>query len=144
MLAADIGALFMPHGLGHLLGIDTHDVGGYGPGLPLRSEKPGLKSLRLGRELEENMVITLEPGIYFIPSLLKTALADKKQSKFLVKAKLQKYYDFGGVRLEDDLVVTATGTRALTNVPRTVEDVEKVMAGGEWPPPAKAKAKDVA
>ena len=109
-------------------------MGGYGPGLPDRSTAPGLKSLRLGRELEENMVITLEPGntcsvrfcsalpvssgsgdarlmvssaltdaasppvtgIYFIPSLLKAAFANKAQSKFLVQKKLQDYFDFGG------------------------------------------------
>lgn len=140
MLEADVGALFMPHGLGHLLGIDTHDVGGYGPGLPERSNRPGLKSLRLGRELEENMVITLEPGIYFVPSLLKPAFADNKYAKFLVQKRLQEYFDFGGVRLEDDLVVTATGTRCMTNVPRKAEDVERVMAGGEWPPVAKKAA----
>lgn len=130
---ADIGALFMPHGLGHLLGIDTHDVGGYGNGLPPRSTKPGLKSLRLGRELEENMVITLEPGIYFIRKILEPAMADTEKAHFFNKANVEEYFDFGGIRLEDDLLITAKGVKTLTNVPRTVKDVECVMAGGEWP-----------
>ena len=115
-------------------------------------------------------MFTLEPGIYFIPSLLKKALKDKALSKFLVHAVVEEYFEFGGarcllpilgglsplrheqpgmqeawcacnsavasivagVRLEDDLVVTHNGVRSLTNVPRKVEDVERVMAGGEW------------
>ena len=89
------GALHHAAGLGHLLGIDTHDVGGYGKGFPPRSERPGLKSLRLGRPLLENMVLTVEPGIYFNPALLKPALKTN-QSRFLVKSVLSTYYDFGG------------------------------------------------
>eukprot|EP00878_Enallax_costatus_P033339 GHUV01036759.1.p1 GENE.GHUV01036759.1~~GHUV01036759.1.p1 ORF type:complete len:498 (+),score=81.20 GHUV01036759.1:186-1679(+) len=74
MIAADIGGLFMPHGLGHLIGIDTHDVGGYGVGFPPRIQRPGYKSLRTARVLEEGMIITVEPGCYFNPVLLLPAL----------------------------------------------------------------------
>ncbi|CAL5223649.1 g6193 [Coccomyxa viridis] len=133
MLSACIGALFMPHGLGHLLGIDTHDVGGYGPGLPERSKGPGLKSLRTARGLEPNMVITVEPGCYFNPALLKPALEDKAQAAFLVRDRVLSLLGFGGVRLEDDVIVTESGARSMTKVPRSVEDVEAVMAGAPWP-----------
>ena len=68
MMEVRLGAVFMPHGLGHLLGIDTHDVGGYPAGIE-RPTKPGLKSLRCGRQLGANMVITVEPGIYFIDAV---------------------------------------------------------------------------
>jgi len=75
----------------------THaDVGGYGKDLPERSARPGLKSLRLGRKLLPGMVVTVEPGIYFNPTLLKPALANPQQKKFLVKSVVQEYLSFGG------------------------------------------------
>ncbi|KAI8462387.1 MAG: Xaa-Pro dipeptidase (X-Pro dipeptidase) [Monoraphidium minutum] len=133
MLAAELGGLFMPHGLGHFLGIDTHDVGGYGPGHPPRIQRPGFKSLRTARPLEAGMVITVEPGCYFIPLLLRPALEDPARAKFLNADALQRFMGFGGVRLEDNVVITAGGAESLTDVPRTVEDVEAVMAGEPWP-----------
>ncbi|KAK9917777.1 hypothetical protein WJX75_008067 [Coccomyxa subellipsoidea] len=133
MVDQRIGALFMPHGLGHLLGIDTHDVGGYLPGLPPRIDKPGLRSLRTARILEEDMVLTVEPGCYFNPFLLKPALDDPSSAKFLIRDRIESLLDFGGVRLEDNVVVTADGARSMTVVPRQVEDVEAVMAGAAWP-----------
>ena len=72
------------------------DVGGYGKDLPERSARPGLKSLRLGRKLLPGMVVTVEPGIYFNPTLLKPALSNPKQKKFLVKSVVQEYFSFGG------------------------------------------------
>ena len=129
MMAANVAAFFMPHGLGHLIGLDTHDVGGYPPGGPQRDPRPGHSSLRCGRDLAEGMVITVEPGIYFIDHLLDEALEDPKVSKFLVAEELARFRGFGGVRLEDDVLVTKDGVRNLTNCPRTVEDVEGVMDG---------------
>ncbi|PNH05967.1 Xaa-Pro dipeptidase [Tetrabaena socialis] len=73
-MAADLGALFMPHGLGHFLGLDTHDVGGYPPGGPARPARPGFSRLRTARLLAAGMVITVEPGCYFNPALLLPAL----------------------------------------------------------------------
>ncbi|CAM9895958.1 unnamed protein product [Choristocarpus tenellus] len=129
MMAANVGAAFMPHGLGHLIGIDTHDVGGYPPGGRTRDARPGHSSLRCGRDLAEGMAITVEPGIYFIDHLLDEALANPEVSIFLVPEELARFRGFGGVRLEDNVVVTASGVMNLTNCARTVEDVEGVMSG---------------
>ncbi|GAX86082.1 hypothetical protein CEUSTIGMA_g13495.t1 [Chlamydomonas eustigma] len=133
MMEADVGALFMPHGLGHFLGLDTHDVGGYQPGCPPRIQRPGFKSLRTARVLEPGMVITVEPGCYFNSALLLPAFKDPKQSKFLVEDAIRPFLDsFGGVRIEDNMLVTEQGAESFTNVPRTCEEVEAVMAGTEW------------
>jgi len=130
-----LGAVFMPHGLGHFIGIDTHDVGGYLPGHPERSPLPGLKSLRTARVLQANMVLTVEPGCYFIDHLLDEALAEGSPLKAYLNADaLQAYRGFGGVRLEDVVQVTATGMINYTLCPRTVNEIESVMAGGKWPP----------
>ncbi|EFJ47271.1 hypothetical protein VOLCADRAFT_61655, partial [Volvox carteri f. nagariensis] len=133
LLAADIGALFMPHGLGHFLGLNTHDVGGYPPGAPPRSSRPGFRSLRTARVLQPGMVITVEPGCYFNPSLLLPALEDPDKAKYLVRDAVMSYMSVGGVRLEDNVVVTETGIERLTHVPRSPEEVEAVMAGAPWP-----------
>lgn len=133
MIAAEVGGLFMPHGLGHLIGIDTHDVGGYGDGFPERTQRPGYKSLRTARQLEAGMIITVEPGCYFNPVLLLPAFEDPVHSKFLVKEAIQPFMSMGGVRIEDNVVVTESGSLSLTDVPRTVKEIEAVMAGAHWP-----------
>ncbi|XP_036399084.1 xaa-Pro dipeptidase [Megalops cyprinoides] len=127
MLRAHMGAVFMPHGLGHLLGIDVHDVGGYPEGVE-RIDEPGLRSLRMGRVVQERMVLTVEPGIYFINHLLDQALASPAQRCFINNDVLARFRSFGGVRIEDDIAVTANGTELLTCVPRTVEEIEEFMA----------------
>jgi len=128
MLKHHIGALFMPHGLGHFLGIDTHDVGGYPEGVE-RIMEPGLKSLRTARVLEEGMVITVEPGIYFISAILDPALKDDEKSKFLVADRINQFRNFGGVRLEDDVIVLKDGIENMTQIPRSVKEIEDLMAG---------------
>ena len=135
MLDADLGAIFMPHGLGHLIGLDTHDVGGYTEGLtPKRSGRPGLSKLRTARTLEAEMVLTVEPGCYFIDILLDLALANPAQSKFFNRDRLKEFRGTGGVRLEDDVVVTEDGCENLTICPRAVSEVLDVMSGKAWPP----------
>ncbi|KAK7369859.1 hypothetical protein VNO80_11905 [Phaseolus coccineus] len=139
MMAARLGAVFMPHGLGHFLGLDTHDPGGYLKehfsdlqSLERRKE-PGLKSLRTTRDLREGMVITVEPGCYFIDALLLPAMNSPKTSKFLNQEAINRYKDFGGVRIESDLLVTAAGCYNMTKCPREIGEIEGVMAGAPWP-----------
>ncbi|XP_056128388.1 xaa-Pro dipeptidase [Rhinichthys klamathensis goyatoka] len=127
MLKVHLGSVFMPHGLGHLLGIDVHDVGGYPEGTE-RVDEPGLKSLRMGRVVQERMVLTVEPGIYFIDHLLDKALDSPTQCGFINRDVLNRFRGFGGVRIEDDIAVTADGVELLTCVPRTVEEIEAFMA----------------
>lgn len=130
-----LGAVFMPHGLGHFIGIDTHDVGGYLPGHPDRSSEPGLKSLRTARVLKAGMTLTVEPGCYFINHLIDEAIKDgAKFKQFLNVQLLNKFRNFGGVRLEDVVAITQDGCENFTVCPRTVAEVEHVMNGGKWPP----------
>lgn len=132
MMAERVGAVFMPHGLGHLLGIDTHDPGGYPEGLE-RPKETGLSSLRTVRELKEGMVITVEPGCYFIDALLIPAAENPAIAKFFNHEKLKKLKKFGGVRIESNVCVTADGCRNMTNCPRETWEIEAVMAGAPWP-----------
>ena len=119
---------FMPHGLGHLMGIDTHDAGGYLSFTPERSKEKGLDCLRTARVLEKNMILSDEPGIYFIPYLLEQGFKDEKVSKYFVQDKIKGYYSFGGVRIEDDILITDDGCVNLTEgLPRTTEDIENTM-----------------
>lgn len=135
---ARVGAAFFPHGMGHLIGCDTHDVGGYIEGTPARSTEPGLRSLRTARILEANMVLTVEPGCYFIHCLLEKAFkADSGICQYFNEELIRReFWDFGGVRLEDDVQVMPDGAppRNLTTCPRLIEEVEWVMGGGNWPP----------
>lgn len=126
MMENNIFALFFPHGLGHFLGLDTHDVGGYPKGVE-RIERPGVKFLRVRRELMPGMVITIEPGIYFIPALLGPALEDDEQSKYLNEDKIRSLFNFGGIRIEDNLIITEDGCENMTDVPKEIKDIESVM-----------------
>ncbi len=128
MMNEDIFALFFPHGLGHFLGLDTHDVGGYPKGVE-RIERPGIKYLRMRRSLQPGMAITIEPGLYFIPALLEPAFEDNRTSNFLNKEKLEQMFDFGGVRIEDNLIITEDGCENLTDVPKERSEIEQTMAG---------------
>jgi Xaa-Pro dipeptidase len=126
LIENDIFALFFPHGLGHFLGLDTHDVGGYPKGVE-EIDRPGLKYLRTRRSLQPDMVITVEPGLYFIPALLKPALEDKNALKFLNKEKATSLLEFGGIRIEDNIIITNEGCENLTHVPKERRDIEEVM-----------------
>lgn len=127
MMEANMGAVFQSHGLGHFMGLDTHDVGGR-VGTPVLT-KDGFKSLRCCRVLLPGMVLTVEPGVYFNDYALGKALEDPEQKNFINEEVLKRFRGFGGVRLEDDVIVTETGIENMTRAPRTVQDVEAVMAG---------------
>jgi len=132
MMSVNLMHQFMFHGLGHSLGLDVHDVGGYAPGTDRRDD-PGLReNLRLGRELMEGMVLTVEPGFYFADFLVEEALADPAKARFIDARRLEELRPVGGVRIEDDIVITATGCRLLTTVPRTVAEIEATMGGQPW------------
>lgn len=118
----------MPHGLGHFLGIDTHDVGGYNDGAT-RPADAGYRSLRTTRELAAGMYLTVEPGCYFIDVLLDKALADPARALFLDAEKIAGYRGFGGVRIEDDVLVTDEGIENFTWAPRWPDQVEDACSG---------------
>ena len=128
-------AMFMPHGLGHMMGLDVHDMEGLGEDNVgydneiKRSSQFGLAGLRLGRKLQDGFVLTNEPGIYFIPDLVHKFESEKKFLNYINYDKIKsEYLDFGGIRLEDDILVTTTGNRLLgQRIPITVEEVEALM-----------------
>lgn len=110
-----VSSVFLPHGLGHLLGLQVHDVGGFmrsaeGGAIPRPEGHP---YLRLTRVLEENFVVTMEPGLYFIDQLLEQARADHRGAR-INWARVEQFRPFGGIRIEDNLAITATGCENLT------------------------------
>jgi Xaa-Pro aminopeptidase len=128
-------ALFFPHGLGHMMGLDVHDMEdlgekyvGYDDEIQ-RSTQFGTAYLRMGRRLKKNFVITVEPGIYFIPALIAKWKSEKINSAFINFSKVEEYIGFGGVRLEDNIVITDDGCRRLgkKRIPITKEEVEEEM-----------------
>jgi Xaa-Pro aminopeptidase len=130
-VAAGAHALFFPHGLGHMMGLDVHDmenlgedIVGYAPG-EQRSSQFGLGYLRLARPLEAGFVITVEPGLYFIPALIDSWKAEGRHTPFINYAEVEKFRDARGCRIEDDVLVTASGGRVLgPPIPKTIADVE--------------------
>ncbi|MDR2511568.1 MAG: aminopeptidase P family protein [Bacteroidales bacterium] len=128
-------ALFMVHGLGHFMGLDVHDMENLGEKLVgydktvERSNKFGLAFLRFARELKPGFVITDEPGIYFIPQLIEQWENEGKFTQFINYNKVKEYLDFGGIRIEDDLLITETGCRVLGKpIPKTIDEIEQWMA----------------
>ena len=135
-----MGFIFQPCGLGHLIGLDVHDVGGYlnhnsGPkfATPERDMRPGLKNLRTTRELKAGMCITIEPGIYFRDFLLNGELESTIDLSCLNLEKIKEYQkEVGGIRVEDVVLITQDGCELLSDeLPRTVEEIEKFMENGE-------------
>ena len=135
MVADGIAGLFMPHGLGHNMGLDVHDMEDLGENLvgydddQTRSPQLGLGSLRMARRLQPGHVITDEPGIYFIPALIEQWKREGTDRGRIDYTRLAGYYDFGGIRLEDDVLVTADGARRLgaQRLPIAPDDVEAAM-----------------
>ena len=135
-VAAGAHAMFLPHGLGHMMGMDVHDMEGLGqiyvgfdeetrPNL----EQFGTNCLRMGRKLEEGFVLTDEPGIYFIPALIDDWKASGHCKEFLNFDKLETYKDFGGIRIEDDILITKDGCRFMgtKRIPYHPKDMEEFM-----------------
>ncbi len=127
-------ALFFPHGIGHMLGLDVHDLEGLGEenvGYDAdikRSTQFGTAYLRLGKPLKEGFVITIEPGIYFIPALIDMWKSEKKFAEFIQYDEVEKFRNFGGIRIEDDVLVTSGGQRVLGKpIPKTVKEIGEFM-----------------
>ena len=134
-VAAGAHALFFPHGLGHMLGLDVHDMEnlgedyvGYTDGIQ-RNPQFGIRHLRLAKKLESGFVITVEPGLYFIPELIDQWKAEKRFEEFIDYDKVETYRDFGGIRIEDDVLVVDEGQRVLGRlIPKTIEAVEELSS----------------
>ena len=131
-------ALFLPHGLGHMMGMDVHDMEGLGQihvgfdeETRPRLDQFGTNALRFGRRLEVGHVVTDEPGIYFIPDLIDLWRREGTNAAFLNFDKIDEYRDFGGIRIEDDVLITPDGCRFLGDerIPYHADDVEAYIAG---------------
>lgn len=130
-------ALYFPHGLGHMMGLDVHDMENLGEDYvgydekTKRSDQFGLAYLRLAKELQPGYVVTVEPGIYFIPALIDKWKGEKKFTQFIDYEKIEEYRDFGGIRIEDNVLVTEDGHRVIgKTIPKTPEDVEEITGTG--------------
>lgn len=136
-VAAGAHALFMPHGLGHMMGLDVHDMEDLGQIYVGYDDETrpinqfGTSSLRMGRKLQPGFVVTDEPGCYFIPALIDQWREQGLHKEFLVYDKIETYKDFGGIRLEDDILITENGCRCMGDrrAPITVEEVENTING---------------
>ena len=129
-------ALFFPHGLGHMMGLDVHDMENIGEdlvgydGTIQRSKQFGLKSLRFGRAPESGFVLTVEPGCYFIGSLIDQWESERRHERFINYDQLDAWRDFGGVRIEEDIEVIPGGCRILgPSIPKTIPEIEAVCLG---------------
>lgn len=127
-------AMFFPHGLGHMIGLDVHDMEdlgednvGYDSTIK-RSEQFGTAFLRLGRKLEVGFVITVEPGIYFIPELIQKWKLEGKFTEYINYSEAEKYLNFGGIRIEDNILVSKKGGRVIGNpIPKEISDIENLF-----------------
>ncbi|PKN41309.1 MAG: Xaa-Pro aminopeptidase [Deltaproteobacteria bacterium HGW-Deltaproteobacteria-18] len=127
-------ALFFPHGLGHMLGLDVHDMEALGEDSVgydhefKRAAQFGLSGLRMARRLRPGFVMTVEPGIYFIPALIRQWREERRLEEFINYGALDAYLDFGGIRIEDDVLVTEDGRDVLSkDIPKRVDDICKRM-----------------
>ncbi len=133
-VAAGAHALFFVHGLGHMIGGDVHDMEDLGDvvGYPEgegRSSQFGLAALRLAKKLRPGFCLSVEPGVYFVPALIERWKAEKKHEAFIDYAEVEKYLDFGGVRIEDDIAISENGCRVLgPGIPKEIGEVEGAMS----------------
>lgn len=134
-LEKGVYGLFYPHGLGHMLGLDVHDMESLGEDYVGYSEKIkrdaefGISFLRLGKKLENGFCITVEPGIYFIPELFNQWKNEKKHSHLINYDKFNQFMDFGGIRIEDNIHITKNGSENLSShIPKEIDEIESLMA----------------
>jgi Xaa-Pro aminopeptidase len=128
-------ALFMPHGLGHMMGLDVHDMEALGENYigyndqVKRSDQFGLAFLRFALPYKPGHVFTVEPGIYFIPQLIDQWKSEGKFKEFINYNKVEDWKDFGGVRIEDDVLITEKGHKLLGKpIPKTVSEIEAICS----------------
>jgi Xaa-Pro aminopeptidase len=131
ILAVGAHALYFPHGLGHLMGLDVHDMESLGEEYSgydektVRSDLFGFSQLRYGKELQAGLILTVEPGLYFIPSLVEKWRSERRYERFINYDKAEKLQSFGGIRIEDDILVTQTGCRILGRpIPKKMDEIE--------------------
>lgn len=136
LVSSGAHSLFMPHGLGHQMGLDVHDMENFGEnfvgydGEITRTTDLSASACRMGRRLQKGMVVTVEPGIYFIPAYIEKWKSEGRLKDCIDYTRLESYYDFGGIRIEDDMLITEQGNRVLgkRHVPETAEEIEAFMA----------------
>ncbi len=135
-LEAGAHALFFPHGLGHMIGLDVHDMENLGEDYvgydseTKRIDQFGTNYLRLAKELKPGYTLTVEPGIYFIPALIEKWNSENYLGEFIDYSKVLNYLDFGGIRIEDNILITDNGHKIIGNpIAKTVSDVENLMNG---------------
>ncbi|AEO68668.1 uncharacterized protein THITE_2090184 [Thermothielavioides terrestris NRRL 8126] len=125
ILANRTSVAFFPHGLGHYLGMDVHDVGG---NANYSDPDPMFRYLRVRGRLPAGSVVTVEPGIYFCRFIIEPYLKDPKHAQYIDAAVLEKYWDVGGVRIEDDVVVTKNGAENLTTAIKDPDEMERIIS----------------
>lgn len=128
LLESRVSTVFLPHGLGHYLGMDTHDTGG---DADYADPDPMFRYLRIRGRVPENAVVTNEPGIYFCRFIVEPALKDPKLGPLIDEEVLERYWDVGGVRIEDDVWIKKDGYENLTTAPQRWEEVEALIKGGD-------------
>ncbi len=131
-----VHAMFFPHGLGHQIGLDVHEMEDLGENFVgydekfERSDQFGLAYLRFAKTLQKGLVLTVEPGIYFIPALIDKWKAENKFPEFINYEKVEEYKDFGGIRIEDNVLVTEDGYRVLGKpIPKAIQELEEITSG---------------
>ena len=134
-VASGVHALFMPHGIGHMLGLDVHDMEALGENhvgyndKVKRSDQFGLAFLRFALQYLPGHVFTVEPGCYFIPELIESWKAERKFRDFINYDQIEKYMSIGGIRIEDNVLITEKGHKVLGKpIPKTIEEIEEVCS----------------
>ena len=128
IFAARTSTVFFPHGLGHMLGLDTHDSGGHAD---YSDPDPMFRYLRIRGKVPAGAIVTNEPGIYFCRFMVEPAMKEgSKHAKYIDKNVVEKYWAVGGVRIEDDVLITEEGYENLTEAEKTVEGMEKLLQEG--------------